>query len=203
MSALESLNYASLIASGAQEEAVTCCRHFAAVRDGLFHAYPWVFAMKAVSLTSLTVALISKGWKYAYNLPGDCLKPLRIMLAKKTTLPYEQVGKIILCDRNDGTLRYTSSVTATDSWPPLFQDAFCARLAGEIAVAVTGTGEFAESLIGQYNLAVAEAHRQKLIDADISMDNYGGAVTSRTTRYYPAPSASMSFSQNESQTKEG
>ena len=201
--ALENLNYSSLISSGAQEEAVTCCRHFAAVRDSLLHAYPWVFALKVAALSTLTAASASMGWKYGRNLPTGCLRPLRIMLAHKTTLDYEQVGNVIYCDRSDGTLRYTSSVTGTDSWPPLFQDAFCARLALEIAVAVTGTGEFGESLMGQYNLAIAEAYRQKIIDTDISMDNYGVAVTSRTTRRYPSPLASMSMlgGQNESESK--
>ncbi|MDR1377767.1 MAG: hypothetical protein LBJ36_01755 [Synergistaceae bacterium] len=187
--ALESLNYSSLISSGAQEEAVTCCRHFAAVRDSLFHTYPWVFAMKAVAISTLTTAAVLRGWKHGYNLPTDCLMPLRVMLGHKATSPYEQVGNVLLCDRNDGTLRYIRSVPTTEgtnSWPPLFQDAFCARLAGEIAVAVTGTGELAEYLMSQYNLAISEAHRQKVIDADISMDNYGRGVTSSTTRYYPA-----------------
>jgi hypothetical protein len=200
-STLENLNYSGLIAAGAQEEAVTCCRHFAAVRDSLF-SYPWVFAMKAIALSSLTTAAVVRGWLYAYALPDDCIRPLRVTLANRATPPCEQVGKALCCDRSDGTLRYTASVANTNSWPPLFQDAFCARLASEIAMAVTGTGEFAGFLAGQYNMAIAEAHRQKLIDADISMDNYGGSVTSRTTRYYPSPSALLGF-QNEPQTKEG
>jgi hypothetical protein len=74
---LEVLNYDGLVAANAQDEAVVCAKHFPSVRDGLFHTYPWVFARK---IANLSPAGSVPGWRYAYSLPGDCVKLHEIVL---------------------------------------------------------------------------------------------------------------------------
>jgi hypothetical protein len=185
---LESLNYEGLTASQAQEEAVTCARHFAGVRDSLFHTYPWVFARRTADLSSATAF---RGWRYAYNLPADCLKLHQIVQNHKATPRYEQIGNIVGCDRKNVSVRYTAPVSDTAQWVPLFQDAFCARLAGEIRISVLGESEgLGGQLFQLFQFAISEGYRTGIIDSGLSLDNNMTALTPWTTRLItPTPAA--------------
>jgi hypothetical protein len=178
---LEALNYEGLANSHAQEEAVTCVRHFAAVRDGLFHTYPWVFARKATLLTSAATPLY--GWIYAYNLPTDCVKLLQLVLPHRTTPKYEQIGSVVACDYSSVSARYTARITDTDQWPMLYQDAFCVKLAGEISFAVRGVdGAPIQWLIQQFQTTISEGYRTGIIDPGLSIDNNLTPMTKNTTQ---------------------
>src|SRR5690606_15550414 len=50
-------------------------RNFAPVRDAILRRNPWNFAIKRVVLPAL-VTPPAFGWKYRYQLPSDCLRPL-------------------------------------------------------------------------------------------------------------------------------
>ncbi|GHV28247.1 hypothetical protein FACS1894167_04760 [Synergistales bacterium] len=139
---LEALNYDGLVAAHAQEEAVSCVKHFAAVRDRLLRAEPWVFAGKSASPAQLSSGL--DGWAYSYNLPADCISPLTVVALRPdggrpfTAERYEVAGRMIGCPYPSVKIRYTAKITDTNLWDPLFEDVFCFSLAMEITSGVTG-----------------------------------------------------------------
>jgi hypothetical protein len=160
-SMIEALDYEGLISSHAQEEAVTCIRHFAAVRDSLLHTYPWVFARRSAALAELSTPV--NGWRFSYVLPADCMRALNLVWRKRTIAEWEQVGTAVGCEYKPVTARYTARITDTGQWAPLFCDAFCAKLAMEINVAVNGEFGIVPTLQQLAQNAVAEGYRVGII----------------------------------------
>lgn len=161
---LEALNYEGLLNSNAQEEAVTCVRHFAQVRNTLLQLYPFVCAKRHVALAPLDT--VHTGWKNSYSLPSDCLRPLQFvshgsMLSKSK---YELFKDSIATDASDVFLRYTSKLEDTEDWDSVFTNCFCLSLAAEICVAVTGAIQAPQSYIQQFQLAIQEGYRIGMID---------------------------------------
>lgn len=190
---LEALNYEGLANSHAQEEAITCVRHFAAVRDYLFHTYPWTFAKKYAALTS--AASVIPGWIYSYNLPSDCMRLLQLVLPHKTTPKYEQIGKVVACDYSSISARYTARITDTEQWEPLFQDAFCAKLGEEISFAIAGKDSAPlEYLFQKFRFAIEIGYQTGDIDANMSVDNNLTPITKNTTKLLsPTPELPLSW----------
>jgi hypothetical protein len=185
-SLLESLSYTSLINLEAQEEAIACARHGASVRDGLFSTYPWVFARRSAELSIGGTAL--QGWRYTFALPSGCVKLHELVQSHGTTPKYEQAGKVVGCNIRTVSARYSAVVTDTDEWPMLFQDAFCGRLAYEMALAVSGSPELSAGAFQLFQFAISEGYRTGLIDPGVRVDNNMASATQNTTRLYtPAP----------------
>jgi hypothetical protein len=155
---LDALDCAALAAAHAQNEAVTAARHFPFVRDSLLHAYPWTFARRHAAPAELASA--PKGWAHAYALPTDCLRMLALVTpGGKAVMRFEAAGAAVFCGEPCASTRYTARIADTALWPPLFADAFCARLAAEMAAAVTGAPGAAAALQQQAVDAVREAYR--------------------------------------------
>ena len=136
---LEALNYEGLAASHAQDEALSCVRSFAGVRDELLQAYPWVFARKSATPATLSTTL--PGWAYSYALPTDCIKLLAVIFKaaeSESAERWEQVGRTVGCKYSPVNLRYTSRITDTEQWDPLFTSAFCAKLAAAAVASIAG-----------------------------------------------------------------
>jgi hypothetical protein len=185
---LEALDYEGLISGGAQEEAIACARHFPGVRDGLFNAYPWTFARRSGYLTSAGGIGAMVGWRHVFLMPDDCVKLHELVLPHGTTPGFEVVGNLIGCDARDPVARYSAVVTDTDEWPMLFQDAFCGRLAWEMALAVTGSPELGAGAFQLFQFAISEGYRTGLIDPGARVDNNMASATRNTARLYsPAP----------------
>jgi hypothetical protein len=165
MAMLEALDYAGLAGSGAQGEAVSCARHFAFARDGVMGAHPWIFARKSAALAELGEAM--PGWKRSYAVPHDCLRLLGLISRGKAVPLFELDGSVVSCGYPDAIARYTARVADTALWPPLFADAFCARLASEIASSVAGQPAAGRAFLEQANLSVQEAWRAGEIDPGV------------------------------------
>lgn len=168
MNMLERLDYKGLLQSNAQEEAVTCIRHFAHVRDSLLQQYPFVCARKSVAMSLMSDSLA--GWKYTYQLPTDCLRPIQFisMLSGTPTelsrSKYEIIGRSVGADYNDLTLRYTSKMTDVNDWDYTFTTCFCFNMASEISLAVTGTPNASQLFSNQFQSAIQEGYRVGSID---------------------------------------
>ncbi len=155
-SMLEALNYDGLLSDRAQEEAITCARHFVQVRDRLLSAHPWRFARRWAPLARLTQP--APGWDFAFALPVDCLRLLGLVSERTVLVHWEVVGSQVLCSHDPVYARYTASVGDTSRWDPSFADAFCAALASEMVAAVAGEVQAASMLEKRSQLAIQEAH---------------------------------------------
>ena len=159
---LDALDYQGLAAAKAPQEAVTCALHFGAVRDSLLEAYPWVFAAKFTALAELAAPI--GGWAHSYALPADCLRVLEAFSGGWALPNYEITGGALSCGYSDVFARYTGKDVRVNLWPPCFRDAFCSRLASEIAGAVTGNFEIARGPRETSLAAVQEGYRLGMID---------------------------------------
>jgi hypothetical protein len=162
LSAFEALDYETLASAKAQQEAVVCALHFGAVRDSLFESYPWVFAKKSAELAELSAAV--GGWAHSYALPADCARILEIIAGALSLPDYEIAGGSVSCNYERVIARYTRYENNVSKWPPCFRDAFCAKLAMEIAGAVTGNFSLAQDMRQIAAAAVQEGYRLGLID---------------------------------------
>lgn len=180
---LEALDYEGLAGAGAQDEALSCARHFAAVRDGLLSVHPWVFARRTSSPARLTAE--TDGWRYAYVIPLDCLRVLRVLskspLAVTTLrhhlheeLKWEIYGGHIVCNHEDIVIRYTSRIEDTQKWDPMFADAFVMLLAGEIAAEVQGDISARERFAESARMKISEAYSAAAIQADAGLPKRSG-----------------------------
>jgi hypothetical protein len=186
LSMLENLDYTGLAASNAQDEAVSCCRHFKSVRDGLFHTYPWVFARRNAQLSLAGGSMA--GWRFVYSLPADCVKLHELVQPHGTTPKYEQTGNLVGTDAKNVSAKYSAVITETDDWPMLFQDAFCGRLAQEISLSVSGEPAMSSQAFQLFQFAISEGYRTGIIDPGIKTDNNMINATQNTTRLFnPTP----------------
>lgn len=164
MKMLEELDYEGLANDHAQEEAVTCARHFDQVRKSLLQQYPFVCARKSAALAQKTDKL--PGWRYTYVMPTDCLRPLQFICngTEITKSKYEIAGRDLGTNAPDVILRYTRDLPDTDDWDNSLDTCFCLSLASEVSLAVMGTPNATEGLTQRFQFAIQEAYRTNSID---------------------------------------
>jgi hypothetical protein len=187
---LEALNYTWLADSNAQDEALACARHFEFVQNSLLETYPWVFARNYGILTD-PVPFSMGAWRYGYILPSYCKKLHALMTRWRTSVDYELIGHWVGCDYEEVFAIYTSdtSQTAIGAWPALFCDAFCARLASEICIAVTGDPNAGNNLFQMFQFAISEGYRTGIIDSGLRLDNQLTDASKSTKEiFFPSPS---------------
>ena len=176
---VNALDYRRLISDRAQEEAVNCVRHFPGARDGLLHAWPWVFARRSATPARLATPL--PGWAYSYALPADCVRLMGLAWSGGDVPAWTQEGNVVGCDR-DAAIHYTSRGVSVGQWPPLFVDALVLRLASEICVAVQGDVSALPALERRFEITMAEAWRSGAVDtrSGLPLDGYGWDGYSRS-----------------------
>jgi hypothetical protein len=182
----DALDYAGLIEAGAQEEAVTCVRHFPGVRDGLFSTYPWVFARRVGPMTLVSKAP-AVGWGNVFLPPSDCVKLHKLVSPRGTAPAYEIAGDVVYCNSGEVSAQYSVIVSDMGKWPMLFQDALCARLAFEISLAVSGEPGLSDRAFQMFQFAVSEGYRTGTIDAGLSLDNNMGTSWNTPKLFSPTP----------------
>lgn len=128
-------------------EAGYCARFFPIARKELLETPGWSFARTRVALSE--VANDSTVWLYAYALPADCIKPLRVLtlaqatvfadegvetpLSESTSADYEVEGQVLRTDEPEAVLLYVQDVTDTTKYTPLFTSALGMMLAAYLA----------------------------------------------------------------------
>ncbi len=140
-------------------EAGYCARFYPIARRELLEAYPWPFATTRVQLAE--VPNPSTTWGYAYALPSDCLKPLRVLslqdvatanllwptgafsewdwryydelLSERGSANFEVENGVLLTHEAEATLVYRRDVVDTSKYSPMFVSAAGMLLAGYVA----------------------------------------------------------------------
>lgn len=154
---------------------------FDSVRDDELRANGWAFAMKRDQLAAEVVPP-AFGFSYRYQLPTDCVRPWRIGewwwagpdlsdYRNAEAAPYSIEAGFILTSEGQaasGTaaalnLIYLYRVTDTNQWDANFVEAFACRLAMEVCDELTQSDTKADKVEGQYDKAIARAHRVNAI----------------------------------------
>ncbi len=140
-------------------EAGYCARFYPIARRELLEAYPWPFATTRAQLAEVTNP--STIWQYAYALPSDSLKPLRVLslkdvatanllwptgafndwnwryydelLSERSSANFEVEGDVLLTNEPEATLVYRRDVIDTSKFTAMFVSAAGMLLAGYVA----------------------------------------------------------------------
>lgn len=134
-------------------EAGYCKRFYPIARKEMIEQFTWPFATKRATLAQVTNP--SKVWYYAYALPSDCLRPVRVLSmaqerwfsleAERTGLPitslfddnksalFEVEDGVLLTNEPQAVLLYLRDVVDTTRFTPTFVSALSYLLASYLS----------------------------------------------------------------------
>lgn len=129
-------------------EAGHCSAFYDQARTELLEPGNWRFSLKRALLAQ--TANLSNAWAYAYVLPSDCLRALRILRAHtsvtvfnqnsasattddRDSAPFDIEGSVLYSNEPDAVLLYGQDVTDTTKFSPTFTACFGHLLASYLA----------------------------------------------------------------------
>lgn len=123
-------------------------RNYEFARDTVLRSYPWNCAMARASLAALSTPP-AWGFRYQFQLPVDCLRVIGIDGGLDLGISWRVEGLRLLCDEAGPVLlKYVQRVQDPAQFDPALVDAIAARLAADVAYAVTGNAAQASNLVG-------------------------------------------------------
>ena len=135
-----------------------CNSRFTQVRDAVFRSHPWNCLQKRVELAADTTAP-AWGFSYAYTLPADCLRLLRILDYDSN---YKVEGRKILSNTSSMKILYIGRITDPNEYDELLRETLSASLAADIAFAVTSNNTTATNM---YNLFQDKLKDARFVDS--------------------------------------
>jgi hypothetical protein len=135
-----------------------CNSRYTQVRDGVFRSHPWNCLQKRIELAQDTTAP-AWGFKYAYTLPADCLRLLRILDYDSN---YKVEGRKILSNTETMKILYVSRVTDPNEYDESLRETLSSALSADIAFAVTSNNTTATNM---YNLFQDKLKDARFIDS--------------------------------------
>jgi hypothetical protein len=130
-------------------EAGHCATFYDQARTELLEPGNWRFALKRASLSQTTN--LSTAWAYAYTLPSDCLRALRVLRPSvavtvftqdlvaqphtddRDSAPFDLEGDVLYTNEVDAVLLYSKDVTDTTKFTASFTTTFGYLLASYLA----------------------------------------------------------------------
>ncbi len=135
-----------------------CNSRYTQVRDGVFRSHPWNCLQKRVEIAADTTAP-AWGFSYAYTLPADCLRLLRILDYDSN---YKVEGRKILSNTSSMKILYIARITDPNEYDELLRETLSASLAADIAFAVTSNNTTATNM---YNLFQDKLKDARFVDS--------------------------------------
>ena len=130
-----------------------CNQRFTQVRDAVFRSHPWNCLQKRQELAADTTAP-AWGFKFAYTLPADCLRLLRILDYDSN---YKVEGRKILSNTSSMKILYVARITDPNEYDELLRETLSAALAADIAYAITSSNPVAVNMYNLYKEKLKEA----------------------------------------------
>lgn len=153
-------------------EAGHCATFYDLARTELLEPGNWRFSLTRTTLAELTNA--SDTWAYAYALPSDCLRPLRVLrpnggltvfnvddsyvynVDDQDSAPFDVEGQVLFSNEPDAVLVYVRDITDSTKFTPSFTSALSFNLAGYLAGPIVKGNEGAK---------LGDAMRQRAFNA--------------------------------------
>lgn len=170
--ALSNIGKSNIVSlSEASAEARACNQFFGVTLRLLISSYPWRFSVKQASLAEIENNRVGE-WGYAYQVPIDCMSPIRIREEFTATpiipsdvaaylMPegnrYDVAGETIYCDLSPAVLIYSSDLTDTSKLPPLFVEALAWHLAVRLCMPLTRDPTIRKATFDMANRVLAQA----------------------------------------------
>ena len=135
-----------------------CNSRYTQVRDGVFRSHPWNCLQKRVEIAADTTAP-AWGFSYAYTLPADCLRLLRILDYDSN---YKVEGRKILSNTSTMKILYVARITDANEYDELLRETLSAALSADIAFAVTSNNTTSTNM---YNLFQDKLKDARFVDS--------------------------------------
>ena len=135
-----------------------CNSRYTQVRDSVFRSHPWNCLQKRVEIAADTTAP-AWGFSYAYTLPADCLRLLRILDYDSN---YKVEGRKILSNTSSMKILYIGRVTDPNEYDELLRETLSAALSADIAFAVTSNNTTSTNM---YNLFQDKLKDARFVDS--------------------------------------
>jgi hypothetical protein len=161
-----------------------CNSRFTQVRDAVFRSHPWNCLQKRVELAADTTAP-AWGFSYAYTLPADCLRLLRILDYDSN---YKVEGRKILSNTSSMKILYIGRITDPNEYDESLRETLSAALGADIAFAVTSNNQTATNMYNLFQDKLKDARfidstEGQNIDQDLGMSDQIDAGTFINSRF--------------------
>tara|TARA_R100000458_G_scaffold28694_1_gene26169 strand:+ start:146 stop:727 length:582 start_codon:yes stop_codon:yes gene_type:complete len=130
-----------------------CNSRYTQVRDALFRTHPWNCLQTRLELAASTDSP-AWGFTYAYTLPANCLRLLRILDYDSN---YKVEGRKILSDASTMKILYIARITDPNEYDELLRETLSAALGADIAYAVTSNNTTSQNMILSYQEKLRDA----------------------------------------------
>ena len=161
-----------------------CNSRYTQVRDALFRTHPWNCLQKRVELAADTTAP-AWGFSYAYTLPADCLRLLRILDYDSN---YKVEGRKVLSNTETMKILYIGRVTDPNEYDELLRETLSASLGADIAFGVTSNNQTATNMYNLFKDKLRDARfvdstEGQNVDQDLGMSDQIDAGTFINSRF--------------------
>ena len=161
-----------------------CNARYSEVRDAVFRSHPWNCLQKRIEISSSTT-VPAWGFSYQYDLPGDCLRLLRIL---EYDSDHKVEGRSILSNSETMKILYISRVTDPNQYDELLRETLSSALGADIAYAITSNNTTSQNMITSYKEKLRDARfvdstEGYNVNPDNGMTDVVGADTFINSRY--------------------
>jgi hypothetical protein len=161
-----------------------CNSRYTQVRDAVFRSHPWNCLQKRVELAADTTAP-AWGFSYAYTLPADCLRLLRILDYDSN---YKVEGRKILSNTSSMKILYIGRITDPNEYDESLRETLSAALGADIAFAVTSNNQTASNMYNLFQDKLKDARfidstEGQNLDQDLGMSDQIDASTFINSRF--------------------
>ena len=169
-----------------------CNQRYTQVRDSVFRSHPWNCLQKRIELAADTTAP-AWGFSYAYTLPSDCLRLLRILDYDSN---YKVEGRKILSNTSSMKILYVARVTDPNEYDELLRETLSAALGetlsaalgADIAFGITSNNQTAQNMYQLFQDKLRDARfvdstEGQNIEQDLGMADAIDAGTFINSRY--------------------
>ena len=161
-----------------------CNQRYTQVRDSVFRSHPWNCLQKRIELAADTTAP-AWGFSYAYTLPSDCLRLLRILDYDSN---YKVEGRKILSNTSSMKILYVARVTDPNEYDELLRETLSAALGADIAFGVTSINQTSQNMYQLFQDKLRDARfvdstEGQNIEQDLGMADAIDAGTFINSRY--------------------
>ena len=161
-----------------------CNSRFTQVRDALFRTHPWNCLQKRIQIAADSTAP-AWGFKFAYTLPADCLRLLKILDYDSN---YKVEGRKVLSNTETMKILYVARVIDPNEYDELLRETLSASLSADIAFAVTSNNTTSQNMYQLYQEKLKDARfvdstEGQNVDQDLGMTDVIDAGTFINSRF--------------------
>jgi len=142
-----------------------CNQRYEPIRNRVFRSHAWNCLHKRIQLAQNSTAPVIE-YDYAYTLPSDCLRVLKIHNGSTdsiaTALDYKLEGRNIVTDEDTIYLIYIALDTDPNNYDSYLREAISHQLAADICYAITNNATLAKNYMERADERLREA---RFIDA--------------------------------------